>query len=381
MHGNNQSIVEGGPWGNIIENNNYYAPTLTSGSVSPPTGNLTTSFTYSVDYADADNDTPAVIQVVIDGTPNDLVKQDAGDEDYTDGCTYVHTTALPGGSHQYHFLASDGGSTVRLPIAGEQAGPTVNLAPTLTAGGVSPSNGSPSTSFTFSVNYTDVNDDAPGYIRVVINGTPFDMVKQDPGDAAYADGCLYNYTSVLSAGTHTYYFEASDGEESARLPSIGEYSGPDVNSAPSLTAGGASPVNGTPATTFTFSVNYSDADNDPPTYIRVVINGTAFDMTKQNASDATYTDGCAYTHSTTLPAGSYVYHFEASDGLDPARAPSSGELLGPTVSSDGNGGGSPYLVIVVGIIAAGAGSCIAIFYFYVTRKKVGPPKIKKRFIK
>jgi ribosomal protein L40E len=46
----------------------------------------------------------------------------------------------------------------------------------------------------------------------------------------------------------------------------------------------------------------------------------------------TYTGGALYRYSTTLSVGSHTYHFEASDGTNTARLPTSGENSGPTVT-------------------------------------------------
>jgi len=43
------------------------APVLSSGAVNPPVGFITTTFTYTVTYADNDNDPPSSITISIDG--------------------------------------------------------------------------------------------------------------------------------------------------------------------------------------------------------------------------------------------------------------------------------------------------------------------------
>ncbi|NLI56615.1 hypothetical protein GX420_06525, partial [bacterium] len=105
---------------------------------------------------------------------------------------------------------------------------TIGSAPTLDwtgevgyeGDGVEPSSGSPSTTFTYRVKYTDADNDAPlsGYPKVhilkssvEISGSPFTMIEVDTSDTTYSDGKLYTYSTTLSAGTdYTYYFEAKD---------------------------------------------------------------------------------------------------------------------------------------------------------------------------
>ena len=96
-------------------------------------------------------------------------------------------------------------------------------------GQVTPPTGDDLTAYTYSITYTDLDDTAPTFIRVIIDGTPRNMSKQNPGDSDYTDGCLYIYTTSLAIGSHDYHFEASNGTDSERLLFIGEYSGPNVS--------------------------------------------------------------------------------------------------------------------------------------------------------
>ncbi|MBD3230229.1 MAG: hypothetical protein GF329_18770 [Candidatus Lokiarchaeota archaeon] len=107
-----------------------------------------------------------------------------------------------------------------------------NLA-TLTEKSFSPSSGDTQTFFTYSVRYTDVENFAPTYIKVVINGISHDMVKLASSDNTYDDGCTYVYTTTLPAGSlHSHYFEAGDMMDTTRTPATGEDLGPSVQPAP-----------------------------------------------------------------------------------------------------------------------------------------------------
>ena len=317
------------------------SPSLSSGTVSPSNGNTATLFTYTVVYTDVENTAPSYIRVYIDGTSYNMVKQNAGDNTYTDGCVYVYSTTLSAGNHEYYFTASDGSLSARLPDVGVYSGPVVSAAntpPTLTSGLVSPSNAVYGTNVTYSVTYTDAENAAPSSVIVYIDGTIHTMVKFNPADNTYTDGCVYVYwTTTLAIGTHNYYFECSDGQLQARLPTSGTYSGPVINPenvAPVLSSGSVSPSSGTLGTTFTYLVSYSDADNNAPSFIKVHIDGTSYDMVKQNPSDNTYTDGCVYTYTTTLSLGNHNYYFECSDGAITIRLPVSGTYTGPEVLSE-----------------------------------------------
>lgn len=113
-------------------------------------------------------------------------------------------------------------------------------------------------------------------------------------------------------------------------------SGPLSNTAPTLDGGGVSPSSGTTSTLFKFQVNYTDADNDPPTRAQVVISGTRSNMVAQ---ETTYSEGALFIFETTLTAGTKDFFFEFSDGqtAGDARDPrGAGSYTGPTVAQGGN---------------------------------------------
>ena len=72
-------------------------------------------------------------------------------------------------------------------------------------GTVTPSSGTTSTTFTFSVTYQDVLARTPYYVRVSIDGGGYvDMAPSGPVDLA--NGTTFTYSTTLAAGTHTYAF-------------------------------------------------------------------------------------------------------------------------------------------------------------------------------
>ena len=120
----------------------------------------------------------------------------------------------------------------------------VNTPPTLAysseigygSDGVDPDSGTASTSFSFKVVYTDADNNPPNSPNVHIDGDAtgvgmaLDTLASDPTlrDGDYTNGEQYVYTTTLGVGTHDYYFTASDGTDTARLPSSGTLSGPTV---------------------------------------------------------------------------------------------------------------------------------------------------------
>ena len=306
-------------------------PALSAGIVNPATGDTTTTFTYSVNYTDADDDAPSSINVVIDGIPQAMIVKAGEDGDYTNGEIYEYATTgavLGIVSHTYQFNASDG-VDYATGDTGIHSGPTVtsvNNPPALSAGIVNPATGDTTTTFTYSVNYTDADDDAPSSINVVIDGIPQAMIVKAGEDGDYTNGEIYEYATtgaVLGGGTHTYQFNASDGVDYA-TGDTGIHSGPtvtSVNNPPALSAGAVNPTSGNATTTFTYSVTYTDADNDAPSSINVIIDGTPHAMTVKPGQDGDYTNGEIYEYATTgavLGGGTHTFQFTASDGTNSA---------------------------------------------------------------
>jgi len=202
--------------------------------------------------------------------------------------------------------------------------------PTLTGGAVIPASGNQSTLFNFSIIYTDLDNNFPVYINVLVNGTPYPMVKQNLADNNYTDGCLYQTLIYLQPGTYSYSFECADWDY---YNSTGTYSGLTItkqgSNPPILSNGRVIPSSGYKRGWFTFLVNYSDQDNDAPSFINVTINQTTYSMLKQDILDTNYMDGCAYYVPLRLTeTGNFTFHFNCSDG---DFFSSIGPFSGPTV--------------------------------------------------
>ncbi len=409
-------------------------PVLSNGQVNPDPGYVTTDFTYSVTYTDDDNDPPSSPTVSIDGGgPIDMTEVNPGDTDYTDGKDYEYTTSglAKDIAHTYQFAASDGIDdatgdtashdgpnvqnslptapvvdvtpdspvttdnlvcTVTTPSTDPDAGDTItytyewykdgvlkaglttdtvdssntakgevwrcvvtpndgtadgptdedevtiqNTPPVLSDGIVSPTSGDIATDFTYSVTYTDADNDPPASPTVSIDGGgPIGMTEVNPVDTVYTDGKDYEYTtSGLDKGSHTFQFAASDGVGDA-TGDTGVHTGPGVeNTAPVLSAGQVNPDSGYVTTDFIYSVTYTDDDNDPPISITVTIDsGAPQDMTEVDPGDTDYTDGKDYEYTTSGLAKdiAHIYQFAASDGVDDATG-DTGSHDGPTVQN------------------------------------------------
>ena len=333
------------------------SPILFSGSVSPTSGTVDTTFTFEVVYTDADGAEASYVYVTVSGQQY-LMTRSIGEP--TTGVLYRYSTTgrdLQRGANYYYFYASDGIDTVWLPTSGTFSGPTVaNRQPVLSSGGVSPSSGAVGTTFTYEVTYADADGDPPLYVNVYIDGIAYSM---DKVSGTYTGGAIYRYTTTLGGGSHSYYFQASDGIDTVTTTT---YYGPIINRAPTLTSGSVSPYSGDTATLFTYEVLYTDADGDAPSYVYVYIDGIAYSMARVSG---TYTGGAIYRYTTTLGGGSHSYYFQASDGIDTVTTTT---YYGPTITTPsievpggGGGGGAGSLAIVaVLLVMGGVGGGLAI---------------------
>ena len=341
-------------------------PELSSGSVSPTSGDTSTSFYYYVTYYDDDGDNPSAKYVYIDGSAYTMSLYSGS---ASDGVYRYGPKTLGEGNHNYYFhFEDDKEGTVRLPSSGSSSGPSVtgsNNPPQLSSGSVSPTSGGTSTSFYYYVTYYDADGDSPSTKRVYIDGSAYTMSLYS-GSAS--DG-VYRYgPKTLGEGNHNYYFHFEDDKEgTVRLPSSGSSSGPSVtgsNNPPQLSSGSVSPTSGGTSTSFYYYVTYYDADGDSPSTKRVYIDGSAYTMSlySGSASDGVYRYG-----SKTLAAGSHNYYFYFEDGEGTVRLPSSNYRSGPTVGRGNNSPGSlPWQWAAVGIALVAA---VALPVYFLRRRR------------
>lgn len=107
-------------------------------------------------------------------------------------------------------------------------GPDYNDPPQLSSPQVSPANGRPGDSFTFSVRYLDPDGDVPTMKKIILDGTSHTMTLVSGQQPASG---WYQYVTVPAAGSHSYSFYFEDGRgESASAPLAGTLSGPAVYS-------------------------------------------------------------------------------------------------------------------------------------------------------
>ncbi len=97
---------------------------LYDASVTPMTGEPTTTFTYEVNYKHPDGIGPSDSFIVIDSTAYTM---DFVSGNYTTGAVYQYSTQLVTGTHEYYFEFTAAGKMVRLPWSGALNGPYVGF--------------------------------------------------------------------------------------------------------------------------------------------------------------------------------------------------------------------------------------------------------------
>lgn len=337
------------------------------GNLTPPlAANLTRKLTFRITYKDIDQNNPNVpeadhyVHLLIDGMAPVIMA--AQGNDYANGVVYeAEVQNLGAGNKLFRFEAFDGpgamGDTVRLPATGFIGGAAIWSLPELAVpapgtpatndGTCTPLGGIRSSIYQFRVVYRHPDNRAPQAVEIVLDaGTASErriaLTPQGAGPFNYVAGVTYGYDTTaneLAVGTHSYAFESTD---SLTPVSTQTFTGPTVSNAlVNLSApvdGTLSPVTGPPSTDFTYQVIYSNADNNAPQYVRVVIDGVAHDMTRATTS-TDYRVGVLYELKFRFPRDSqqrnHAYYFEAVDTVSATsvRFPVGADLPGPTLNT------------------------------------------------
>jgi hypothetical protein len=136
---------------------------------------------------------------------------------YVEGNTSYNNTPLPDGDYYWKVEVLDASFTNTSETWFFKIRTVENNdPPVLSNGTVYPLIGTVSTSFNYTVNYTDLGPAT--YVRVYIDGTPSDMIS--------VDGITYYYETTLGLGLHNYSFACMDNQSSVNATTT--YDGPSV---------------------------------------------------------------------------------------------------------------------------------------------------------
>jgi hypothetical protein len=175
------------------------APELYGGSISRLKGSRNDQYVYSVTYKDLDGpngQAPVYVRCYIDGVPYDMKPIVQGTPAFREGAVYTFTPpdGLTGGSHKFHFEASDGASIAWFDANGSHQsllgaqvptsavvdidGPWVNNPPELLDGLASPNPATgginPWDSIDYTVIYQDADNDEPYFYDPVRDVNDYD---------------------------------------------------------------------------------------------------------------------------------------------------------------------------------------------------------------
>jgi len=184
-----------------------------------------------------------------------------------------------------------------------------------------------------------------------------DIETSAANSESYSDsdlGCNETYTYRIRA-----YRDADGATAYSNIDGATTFACPPTNHAPTLSWTGEShyvtdglhPESGDTSTVFIYRVEYSDQDNDPPSYVRVQIlkggleiGGSPYLMSYASGE---YLSGAIYEFQSALPAGAdYIYRFEAQDvhgaGATPTSSRDAPDVVGsnaaPVLSWTGESG-------------------------------------------
>jgi uncharacterized repeat protein (TIGR01451 family) len=320
-------------------------PVLSGGHVEMPDGaDEDDEIAFKVFYRDEDNwrdNDPSVAKVFYKNDTSgvlehDLTKVPSGDP-WTTGKWMQWKTKLDAGTYSYRFNASDGEDWALGDNAWNATTFTIvprNKVPQLSAHSYAPLEGDTSTEFRFDVLYRDRDNEAPTEAKVYINGNPYTMSTDET--SVFSEWVTYHYETTLPVGdNHRFYFMFSDGEDTARLPAVDAspnwLRGPTVtkpNNAPTLTTALFNPDSGTRMDQFTFSIIYTDGENDHPTVSYIYIDDVPYIMSPDGYQ---YEGGETFRYKTGLDLGEHTLRFLFNDGKNEVLFPASGTMPGPTV--------------------------------------------------
>jgi hypothetical protein len=312
-----------------------------------------------------------------------MLQNDPSDIDPVDGILFQYVTTLDIGFFQFQINCSDGlFSNSTGWIIGPEVNPLYNIDPVTL---LSP-NYSEITSnwINFSWSSLDASFGTVNYTLLISNSPDFSQVIYELLNI-YETPETSNISVFVSFPSGQYYWRVR--------PTYGNHNGSwsdyfsftlHINDyAPNLVLDECTPMTGTRFTVFKFTAIYYDIDNNPPSNINLILNGTSYVMEKLNPSDIDYTDGCVYQFLICLVPSEYAYifSFECSDG---AFQYSTSTYQGPLVESETPPDGEQGLdnlnstnVLIMGIsIVTGLG--IVIPMVVITEIKLKKTKIKSK---
>lgn len=325
---------------------------LANASVSPVAGDDRVERVFDVLWSHPVVTFPDTLDLVIDGTPIAVTPASIVTTSQSEGTAIRTTGTLSAGTHGYHWLATVGADTWRLPEVGDvslhvtrhDSPPVIEIIElpdtnaTLRVG----------TAMTFEVRYTDAEDDE-ARLALEIDGVTLPMRLIEP-ERSPSEGQRWESVLTIGVGSNrTLRIVADAGPwAGASWPAEGVATLPDVlppNQAPRLTPAADAPLVDPPTgavgspSVFTVVVHDPDGANGGRDQVAVVVDGIAHPMQRVGpAADGT---GWRWNVTLTLNASLHAFHFTATDadGGEGRYPPAhQGEIDGPVLQQGLNVG-------------------------------------------
>ena len=309
-------------------------PTLTNGTLNPIQGTRTSLYVYTVTYTDVDGpngQAPAYVRVYIDGIAYDMSPVVSGTPAYKSGAVYTYTAvnAPIGGSHKYHFEASDGAASAifdEYNILGQQRpgsgvviwdidGPWVNNPPTLTNGADSPDTGlTAADPIDFTVTYGDLDNNPPYFYAPTdttgqaVSGSPRLWVDSTNDTQTFGLVHMPLLQDPLEQGKYRI-ISATNTDGSATNWTDNEFAGQLMQITTGPAVGTVYLIQSNTSNELTIATE--DLSNDKlDSTSQFVINGLL--MPQLDPTQVDFTSGIVFKLTVPrLPVGTHRYHFTA----------------------------------------------------------------------
>ncbi len=203
-----------------------------------------------------------------------------------------------------------------------EGGPSRDYNPHIWSGEVTPSIGDVNTTFNFTLNYRDGQNNTPTSVLVAVDGFFYNMTSENETllNISIAEKFYYNHTGSFAPGTHEYFFYAVTANGSDRYPSLPYNRTFKVYSSspndPELIDPQHHPNRPTSETKINFTIKYRDLDGDAPKNVFLqIFYGTTHNHTyPMNITPGNYSIGVqCYIIGMKLDWGNLLYRFIAEN--------------------------------------------------------------------
>jgi len=250
---------------------------------------------FTVSVQDPDGEEPKYARLMLDSKPELMTLTDSSEDTYE----YQKRIYIEEGQHEYYVQVSD---DIAADVSDVEP---LNLTgyPALKAPGFNPDGPRSEQTVQFTVVYQDRDGRSPSYVRIYLNGVEHQM-NLSGGD--YASGAVFTYSEQLPRGTHTYSYNASNGEF---INMTGNLTLEVLNTPPDGVLDVIPAMPG-PDENITLTLSYEDVDGDDPVRAKMWLDGDQLNVTKNDLGEGAW----SITASAFVDHGAHTVKVTYSDG-------------------------------------------------------------------